>query len=104
MPVMIIDGLVSETTNFSITYAYSVDRSCTLIVPSTCDQQQWCNYTLTLDDCPTMTSGSGFFSVVPLNIIGRGKSTTSNMIGEKCDYSVYMYLYVLLESVCKHFL
>ena len=82
-PVMIIDGVTTSiTTQFSITYSYSASGSCTMIVPLSCDQQQWCNYTLTLDNCPTMTSGSGMFSVVPLNIIGSGTTRNSDLINK----------------------
>ena len=80
---MIIDGsgVTSITTNFSITYSYSTSGSCTTIVPLSCNQQQ-CSYTLTLDNCPTMTSGNGMFSVVPLNVIGRGTARNSDLIGK----------------------
>ena len=79
---MIIDGVTSITTDFSITYSYSASGSCTMIVPLSCDQQQWCKYTLILDNCPVMTSGNGMFSVVPLNVIGSGTTRNSDLIGK----------------------
>lgn len=83
-----MESPVSLLISVSLIAIYSASGSCTTIVPLFCDQQQWCNYTLTLDNCPTMTSGNGMFSVVPLNIVGSGTSRNSDLIGKNArDYA-----------------